>query len=158
MIAAVIRTATIDEAPAIADLFLATRHAMEHIVPMMHGDDETRLWIRDTLFHDDDITIAIMEGEIAAMMAMKPGWIDHLYAHPRFQSRGLGTALIQTARRSPHAADGLQLWTFQANTAARRFYARHGFVEVELTDGAGNVEKTPDVRLVWRPARTDYSR
>lgn len=152
MIAAVIRTATIDEAPAIGDLFLAARHAMEDNVPMVHGDDETRLWIRKTLFHDDEIIIAIMDGEIAAMMAMRPGWIDHLYAHPRFHNRGLGSALIQTAKHSPQAAAGLQLWTFQANTGARRFYARHGFSEVELTDGAGNEEKTPDVRLVWRPA------
>ena len=151
MIAAVIRTATADEAPAVAELFLAARRAMEDIVPMMHRDDETRHWIRDTLFHEDEISIAIMDGEIAAIMALKPGWIDHLYAHPRFQGRGLGTALLQTAKRSEQGASGLQLWTFQANEGARRFYARRGFQEVELTDGAGNEEKRPDVRLEWKP-------
>jgi len=34
---------------------------------------------------------------------------------------------------------------------ARRFYGREGFVEVEHTDGAGNEEGEPDVRLEWRP-------
>ena len=29
------------------------------------------------------------------------------------------------------------------------FYVREGFTEVELTDGAGNDEGLPDVRLVW---------
>lgn len=151
MIAAVIREATTDEAPAVAELFLAARHAMEDIVPTVHGDEETRAWMRETVFREDTVTIAIMDGRLAAMMATKPGWIDHLYVHPDFHNRGLGAALIQTARHSPHAANGLQLWTFQANTGARRFYARHGFTEIELTDGQGNEEKRPDVRLAWRP-------
>ncbi|MFT3809341.1 MAG: GNAT family N-acetyltransferase [Micropepsaceae bacterium] len=151
MIAAVIREATTDEALAAAEVFLAARHAMEDIVPMVHGDDETRAWMRDIVFREDTVTIALMDGRLAAMMATSPGWIDHLYVHPDFHNRGLGTALVQTARHSPHAAAGLQLWTFQANTGARRFYARHGFKEVELTDGQGNEEKTPDVRLEWRP-------
>ena len=47
------------------------------------------------------------------------------------------------------AAGHLTLWTFQANDGARRFYAREGFREVEFTDGAGNAEKLPDVRLEW---------
>lgn len=152
MIAAVIRTATTDEAGAVADLFLAARHAMEDVAPMMHGDDETCAWIRETLFREDEITLAIMDGEIAAMMATRTGWIDHLYAHPRFQGRGLGTALVQSAKHGAHGAAGLQLWTFQANTGARRFYARHGFIEVEWTDGQGNEEKRPDARLSWLPS------
>ncbi len=150
MIAAVIREATTDEAPAVADLFLAARHAITDVVPMVHGDEETRAWMRDTVFREDTVTIAIMDGRLAAMLATRPGWIDHLYVHPDFQNRGLGAALLETARHSPHAASSLQLWTFQANTGARRFYARHGFKEVELTDGQGNEEKTPDVRLVWQ--------
>jgi hypothetical protein len=28
---------------------------------------------------------------------------------------------------------------------------RHGFTEVELTDGSGNEEREPDVRLAWQP-------
>ena len=48
-------------------------------------------------------------------------------------------------------ADGgsRQLWTFQDNARARRFYEARGFVAEEFTDGAGNEEKTPDVRYVW---------
>jgi GNAT superfamily N-acetyltransferase len=151
MIAAVIRTATADEAAAVAELFLTVRHSMRDTVPLVHGDDETRVWIRDTLFRQDEVTVAIMDGRIAAMMATKPGWIDHLYVHPDFQNRGLGTALLQTAKRSAQTGSGVQLWTFQANTGARRFYARHGFSEVELTNGAGNEEQSPDVRIIWTP-------
>ena len=45
--------------------------------------------------------------------------------------------------------DRLELWTFQANTRAIAFYRREGFVEAARTDGSGNDEKLPDLRLVW---------
>ncbi len=32
---------------------------------------------------------------------------------------------------------------------ARAFYARHGLVELERTDGAGNEERAPDIRMAW---------
>jgi ribosomal protein S18 acetylase RimI-like enzyme len=46
--------------------------------------------------------------------------------------------------------EGLQLWAFQSNARARRFYERHGFEAVEFTDGNGNEERWPDVRYVVR--------
>ena len=66
---------------------------------------------------------------------------------PAYQGRGVGSALVRLAQESP---DALELWTFQGNVPARAFYARHGFREVELTDGATNEEHEPDVRLLWR--------
>jgi hypothetical protein len=39
----------------------------------------------------------------------------------------------------------VRLWCFQANSGARRFYERHGFVAVEFTDGHDNEEGCPDV-------------
>ena len=44
----------------------------------------------------------------------------------------------------------LQLWTFQKNTAARRFYEGRGFVAAEETDGSRNEEREPDIRYVWQ--------
>jgi hypothetical protein len=46
---------------------------------------------------------------------------------------------------------GLDLYTFQVNGGARRFYERHGFVGIALGDGSGNDEGQPDVRYAWRP-------
>lgn len=62
----------------------------------------------------------------------------------------LGDRFVALAKQ--RRPDGLQLWTFQVNGPARRFYERHGFAAVEETDGAGNEEREPDVRYVWRPA------
>ena len=47
---------------------------------------------------------------------------------------------------------GFQLWVFQQNATARRFYERRGFVLVRETDGSDNEERTPDALYAWRPA------
>ena len=46
---------------------------------------------------------------------------------------------------------GFQLWVFQQNANARRFYERRGFVLVRETDGSGNEERTPDALYAWSP-------
>jgi hypothetical protein len=48
-------------------------------------------------------------------------------------------------------ADGKpkQLWTFQKNARARRFYEQRGFTAVRFTEGEGNIEKEPDVLYAW---------
>ena len=79
-------------------------------------------------------------------LAREGEMIHALYLRPRVRGRGFGKALLDRAKaESPR----LTLWAFQANAKARRFYAREGFSEVEETDGAGNDEKLPDVRLTW---------
>jgi len=86
---------------------------------------------------------------VVGFMVIGDGWIEQLYLEPDHVGRHLGDHLVELAKQQSPA--GLQLWTFAVNEAARRFYGRHGFVEVEQTDGAGNEERQPDVRLVWRP-------
>ena len=73
-------------------------------------------------------------------------WIDQLYVLPEVQGRGVGSELLQVAMC---AFDRLQLWTFQRNIAARRFYEARGFVLVRETDGSGNEEKEPDALYIW---------
>jgi GNAT superfamily N-acetyltransferase len=77
-------------------------------------------------------------------------WVDQLYVRVGAQRNGAGTALLRHAQqRSP---GGIDLWTFQANAGARRFYEGGGFVAVAMTDG-DNEEGEPDVRYRWRAPR-----
>ena len=79
-------------------------------------------------------------------------WLNQLYVTPSEQNNGIGSTLlraVKTAHKSVMANTPLQLWTFQANAGARRFYERHSFVAVEFTDGSGNEEREPDVRYEW---------
>ena len=58
--------------------------------------------------------------------------------------RSRGSSATGCARRG----DRLELWTFQANHGALRFYVREGFTEGQRTDCA-NDEGLADVNLVW---------
>jgi GNAT superfamily N-acetyltransferase len=86
-------------------------------------------------------------GDVVAVLALRDNWVDQLYVAPQWTDAGIGSRLIGLAQERRPA--GLQLWTFQTNVRARRFYVRHGFVEVETTDGACNEEGVPDVRMEW---------
>ncbi len=59
----------------------------------------------------------------------------------------LGAALLDVAKSE--LPDGFCLWVFESNAGARSFYRRHGLVELEHTDGSGNAEQSPDVRMAW---------
>ena len=84
---------------------------------------------------------------LLGFVALLPGWIDHLYVDPDVHRQGIGSALVRLAQEQQ---DELRLYTFQANTNARRLYEQHGFVVEELTDGERNEEKMPDVTYRWR--------
>ncbi len=83
---------------------------------------------------------------VIGFLALRAGWIDQLYVAPGQQGRGIGSRLIALAKA---ASPVLQLWTFQRNAGARRFYEHHGFVAVETRDGSDNEEQEPDIRYRW---------
>jgi GNAT superfamily N-acetyltransferase len=145
----VIRRAVDADASAVADVFLASFRAAYPTLPAVHTDEQVRAWIRDSVVHGSECWVAVDGGEIVAMMALAPGWIDHLYVAPGRLGEGIGRRLLELAKAQ--ARGPLELRTFQMNERARRFYARSGFVEVERTDGAHNDEREPDVRLRWVP-------
>lgn len=84
--------------------------------------------------------------DLAAIIAFRKGWVDHLYVLPTFQGQGYGGELLKIAKSQN---DVLELWTFQSNGEARAFYEKHGFAAVELSDGSANQEREPDVRYRW---------
>ena len=143
----VLRPARPDDGPAVAEVWLRSFDVALPTVRRAHPDDEVRRWIRDELVVRADTWVAETDGAVVGVLALSPGWIDQLYLDPDARGRGIGDRLVALAReREP---DGLQLWTFQVNGPAQRFYERHGFVAVERTDGAGNQEREPDVRYRW---------
>ncbi len=76
--------------------------------------------------------------------------LEKLYVEPAEQNRGIGSALLETRRRS-FGRTSFYLWVFQKNDGARRLYERHGFELVKLTDGADNMEREPDALYRWSP-------
>jgi GNAT superfamily N-acetyltransferase len=141
------RRATVADATAVAEVWLrARRAAAPAIPPTVHDDDDVRRWVATVLIPTGATWVFVDEGQIVAMMSMGDGWIEQLYVDPAYQRNGVGSALVDFAKlRWP---GGLDLWAFQSNSGARRFYERHGFVAVETTHG-DNEEGAPDVRYHW---------
>jgi ribosomal protein S18 acetylase RimI-like enzyme len=144
-----LRVAAAGDAEAVADVFIASFGTLTFL-PKLHTDEETRDFITNTVLPKDEVVVAEVDGRIAGFVAMSNGdLLEHLYVHPDHQRRGIGSALLERAKaRMP---GGFRLWVFQANAGARRFYERHGCRVVELTEGAGNEEQTPDALYEWLP-------
>lgn len=84
------------------------------------------------------------------VIALKAGWIMQLAVFADWRRRGVGSALVSYAiSRRPQ---GLQLYTFQRNTAARVFYERHGFIATAFGVSPAP-ESEPDVLYRWTPSR-----
>jgi GNAT superfamily N-acetyltransferase len=117
-----------------------------------HTDHEVRDWIARIVVVQYETWVAEAHGAVVGLMALHDDWVEQLYLRPDWRGRGLGQRFIALAKeRSP---GGLQLWCFQVNEPARRFYESHGFVAAEMTDGARNEEHEPDIRYEWgRPRR-----
>lgn len=80
----------------------------------------------------------VLRGERVGFVAVKPSsdglFLDHLYVHPRFQGRGIGSAVLAILFSE---ADTLRLSLRVGalrESASNRFYLRHGFTQVEETD------------------------
>jgi len=141
-----IRDATAADADAVADTWLAAFRET-YDFPPAHTDDEVRGWVARGLLPSTQTWVATAGGDVIGFLALREGWVEQLYVRRPWTGRGIGSRLMALAKeRRP---GGLELWTFQVNAGARRFYERHGFRAVELTDGSGNEERQPDVRYAW---------
>jgi len=144
----VIRRATPEDADAISRLFARCKDEMSYI-PRIPDDirpklgrmfiERNELWVAE----EDDVVVGFVGLADHDM-------VDQIYVDPDFQDRGVGTELIDHAKRMH--PNRLQLWVFQKNVGARRFYERHGFRLAELTDGQDNMEQEPDARYEWTSA------
>jgi GNAT superfamily N-acetyltransferase len=146
-----LRRATANDADAAAAVFTESRRdAGGAIPPSVHTPEDDRWFVREVLIGERETWIAIEGSQILGLLTLHADFIDQLYVASTVQGCGHGTRFVELAKKL--RPDGLQLWAFASNRAAQAFYMKHGFVEVERTDGAGNEEKAPDIRYVWKPA------
>lgn len=113
----------------------------------LHTPDEDRWFYREHVFRECEMWGTSAGDELAGIIAFRESWIEQLYVVPHAQGQGVGSELLDIAKR---ASGHLQLWTFQRNAGARRFYERRGFVLMRETDGTRNEEKEPDALYRWR--------
>lgn len=140
-----LRPATDADLPAIVAVQIASRESAA-MPPGIHPEHEVTAWLTAKLA-TDDVWVAEADGSVVGYARMTAGWLDDLYVVPERAGQGVGMALLDVVKAQ--LPDGFCLWVFEMNTPARAFYARHGLVELERTDGEGNEEKSPDIRMAW---------
>ena len=149
-----LRTATEADATAVATILIRTRAEFMPYAPAVHSEAEIREWVRTQLIPCGGVVVAVQAEAVLGVTAManadSGSWINQMAVTPECVGRGIGSMLLAWALE--HLTSPVRLYTFQANAGARRFYERHGFVVVELTDGLGNEERCPDVLYEHRPS------
>lgn len=147
----VLRPAVPDDLPAVAEVFLRARAAaVPDMPPLVHGDDDVRAHVGRIDLDEPHRTMWVAqtpEGVSVAFAELRGDWLDDLYVDPDHQGHGVGGALLDLAKAE--RPDGFCLWVFESNLPARRFYQRQGLVTLDRTDGSGNEERAPDVRMAW---------
>jgi GNAT superfamily N-acetyltransferase/chorismate mutase len=144
-----IRPATEGDVEALASVMVrARRAAAPEMPPPVRPDIDTAPWLRDEMARPGSETwVAEDDGTVLGFALAQPGWLDLLYVAPEHTGAGVGSTLLEVVKHArPH---GFALWVFESNRSARDFYRSHGLVELERTDGSGNEERAPDVRMAW---------
>jgi GNAT superfamily N-acetyltransferase len=143
------RRATSDDAGGIAAVFSLSSRLLTFL-PMRHTVEEDRRFIENVILKECQVIVAEGGAGIVSFLALDGEEIRLLYSHPDFIGSGAASLLLDAAKKSGVVA--LELWCFQANQRARRFYEARGFRAVRFTDGQDNEEKVPDVRYRWERA------
>jgi pimeloyl-ACP methyl ester carboxylesterase/GNAT superfamily N-acetyltransferase len=146
-----IRRAGPEDAEAIGDVWLTSWRSTFDFPPA-HPDADVRRWLAEELVPKSEAWVAADSedgGRVVGFMALSTSMVEQLYVAPDWIGRGVGDRLIALAKgRRP---EGLDLYCFQVNAFARRFYERRGFVPIAFGDGSNNEEHQPDIRYAWRP-------
>ena len=152
----IFRMATAADAPAVSEVYLASRKTFLPYAPLAHSDDEVRNYVSQILIPTMEVIVPLINGKIVGMIALSQeagtGWIEQFYMHPSVAGKGIGTQMLEMAKDRMGAP--IRLYTFQANQGARRFYERHGFQAIAFGDGSDNEERCPDVLYEWQAVTT----
>ena len=141
-----LRPAVPDDADEIAAVFTASFRLLDFL-PLLHTPDEDRWFIANVILRHCAVTVAEDASGIVGFLARSGGEVRLLHIRPDRIGCGAGTQLIEAVKAS--GTEALELWCFQQNARARRFYEARGFRAIRFTDGADNEERTPDIRYRW---------
>lgn len=118
-------------------------------MPRVHDHEDVEQYYSDIVFQERQVKVVDVNGEVCAFMALSnDAYVTALYVRSSHRREMFGRSLIDHAKTLYPRQ--LNLWTFDENKDAQRFYRRENFVEVRRTDG-DNEENLPDILLRWSP-------
>jgi ribosomal protein S18 acetylase RimI-like enzyme len=145
-----VRRMTEVEATPVVKLWHAAKKKAYTYLPLEQARtfDEDYAFFTQKILPHCEIWVAELEGSVRGFLAIDVSYIDRLYVSPDDQRKGIGSALIDQAKK--FFPSGLELHTHQKNLAACRFYEKHGFLAVRFGTSPPP-ESEPDVEYHWRP-------
>lgn len=149
--AVILRRADSTDAADAADVLIRSRSAAVGAIPApVRSEEEIYNWMQSVLIPHCEVWIAETPDEtMLAVLVLDDDWIDQLYVRIEAAGFGIGSRLINLAKKL--RPNGLQLRTFASNPGSQRFYERHGFVAAERNTNPAHEGKRPDIRYVWVP-------
>lgn len=127
------------------------RASFEHGVGVTdpHPLAEQAVFFEQKVLPEHTVQLAWRDEVLVGFVASNAASVSQLYVRVDCIGQGIGLRLLQLAKDA--SAGSLWLYTFARNARARRFYARHGFVDV--AHGFEPFWQLEDVRFEWtRPA------
>lgn len=118
-------------------------------MPRVHSHQDVVRYHTDFVHENRDVLVAERDGnEVCGFAATSSdAVVTGFYLAPDARRKGLGRQLLNQIKQA--YPSGLHLWTFVANTGARKFYEREDFTEERRTDG-DNEENLPDILYCWQ--------
>jgi ribosomal protein S18 acetylase RimI-like enzyme len=117
-------------------------------MPRVHSRDDVVKHFEDDEKMKRNTIVAVDGSRVRGFVTLtREGFITALYVEQASRNQGIGGLLLARVKRE--LSPEINLYTFQANEAAQKFYKRHGFVEINRTTG-DNEENLPDILMEWR--------
>jgi ribosomal protein S18 acetylase RimI-like enzyme len=110
-----------------------------------HPLEEQRAYLQHEVVPHNSVRVALFHGKIVGFAAASKTSVAQLYVHTAFQRCGIGTLLLEWAKRQSEGS--LWLYTFARNARARSFYERSGFKAVAR--GFEPKWQLEDVKYEW---------
>jgi GNAT superfamily N-acetyltransferase len=107
--------------------------------------EQQQYFLREVLPRNE-VRLALLDAKLVGFVAASADSVAQLYVRVGFQRRGIGSMLLDWAKR--RSSGTLSLFTFAQNQGACAFYVHHGFVAV--AHGFEPMWQLADVKYEWR--------
>ncbi|HEX5263182.1 MAG TPA: GNAT family N-acetyltransferase, partial [Phenylobacterium sp.] len=115
----ILRRATAADAQAVAVVHRTAMRVSLAFLPELHTAADDLRFFSESFLPANEVWVAEVDANIVGYVGFNDAWINHLYVLPDFQGQGIGPRLLAKALSYERP---MQLWTFQQNTRARKFY------------------------------------
>jgi ribosomal protein S18 acetylase RimI-like enzyme len=117
-------------------------------MPRMHSPEAVVKHYQSEVATKRQTIVAVDASRVRGFVTMTPDkFVTALYVEQASRGQGIGGLLLERAKRE--LSPEVSVYVFQNNVGALKFYAKHGFVEINRTSG-DNDENLPDILMEWR--------